>query len=122
MHRAARSMLIAAIVISAASTAHAGTLPLPAGGRTMAGPGAVTMLKTVMVPLITNFFGNDACVTVVNTGSVDVTLDTTGSGTGQAVVAPLLSTTLCQPALTAATLTCSGAQGGLCHATWRMDR
>lgn len=124
MRLAAKSLLAAAMILSAGSPALAVTpLALGAGGRTVAGPGTVTMPKGApAMTVMSNYFAIDSCVTVVNAGPVDLTVDTTGTGTGQAIVPALQSTSLCQAALTTVTLTCSGAQLGLCHGIWRVDR
>ena len=91
------------------------------GGRTIAGPGLVVVPKTMVATLISNYFGNDACVTVVNVSGPDLTLDT-NAGAGSLVVAAHESASLCQAALTTATVTCSGSQSGDCRALWRVDR
>ena len=118
-----KAMLATAMAVSVGSTALAATAPmLGADGRTIAGPGNVVVPKTTMATLMSNYFGNDACVTVINLGPTDFTLDTAGTGTGSIVVAARESASLCQAALTTVTLTCSGAQAGDCRAAWRVDR
>src|SRR5262249_47524711 len=105
------------------SPALAASVPaLGAGGRTVAGPGLVRIPKTMFSDVMKNYFGNDACVTVVNLGNTDVQIDTAGTGPSTAVVTGHQSMTLCQPALTGVTLTCSGTQAGDCLAMWRVDR
>ena len=119
-----KAMTTAAIAILAlGSPALAATVPaLGVGGRTIAGPGLVRVPKTTMATVMSNYFGNDACVTVVNLGATDLTIDTAGTGPSSTVVAAHQSTALCQAALTGVTLTCSGAQSGDCLAMWRVDR
>ena len=123
MRYATKAMLAAALTLSLGSPALAAApVALAAGGRTIAGPGNVIVAKTTMATLMSNYFGNDACVTVVNTGATDFTLGTAGAGTNSIDVPAHQSAALCQPAMTGATLTCSGAQSGDCKAVWRVDR
>jgi hypothetical protein len=124
MRLAAKTMMAAAIAIaSLGSPALAATVPaLAAGGRTIAGPGLVKVPKTMIATVMSNYFGNDACVTVVNLGATDLTINTAGTGPSATVVAAHQSTSLCQPALTGVTLTCDGSQSADCLAAWRVDR
>jgi hypothetical protein len=117
-------MVMAAIAIcTLGSPALAVTLPaLGAGGRTIAGPGFVKIPKTTVATVMSNYFGNDACVSVVNLGATDLTVNTAGAGPSATVVAAHQSTALCQAALTGVTLTCDGAQSADCLAMWRVDR
>jgi hypothetical protein len=124
MRFATKAMIAAATTILAlGSPAFAATVPaLGAGGRTIAGPGLVKVPKTTVATVMSNYFGNDACVTVLNLGATDFTVDTAGTGPSSTIVAAHESTSLCQAALTGVTITCSGAQSADCLAMWRVDR
>jgi hypothetical protein len=116
-------MTATAIALALGAQAKAATVPaLAAGGHTIAGPGLVNVPKTTMQSVMSNYFGNDACVTVVNLGTTDLTVDTAGSGPSSTIVGAHQSSSLCQQALTGVTITCSGPQSGDCHALWRVDR
>ncbi len=117
-------LLLGAVLIGITSPALAAAprTPLSAGGRTIAGPGNITVAKTQTETLMSNFWASDACVTVVNAGAVDLTLNTIGAGQHSIVVVPLDSVALCEESLTTVTLSCTGTQAGDCRVTWRVDR
>lgn len=122
MRSTTKAALAAALTLALGSPVLAAPPLLGAGGRTIAGPGSVVVDKTAMATLMSNYFGNDACVTVVNMGATDFTLGTVGGGSSSVVVPAHQSAALCQGALTTVTLTCDGAQSGACKAVWRVDR
>jgi hypothetical protein len=110
------------MTLSLGSSALAAGLALSAGGRTIAGPGIVNVAKTTSATVMSNYFGNDACVTVLNMGTTDFSLETTGGGVTAVVVAAHQSAALCQGALTSFAINCNGTQSAACHAMWRVDR
>jgi len=94
---------------------------LTAGGRTIAGPGSLSLALNATDTIYTDGSGNtDLCGTVVNTGKESpVRLSLTGGGTVSIDVAAGHSGSLCRNSVTSATVLCLGPSS--CAAQWRLD-
>lgn len=97
-------------------------LGLSAGGRTIAGPGAVQLamggpaLRVHEDPTI----NRDVCVTLVNTGSSQLTLSLTGDTTPSTTVEAGVSKALCVANVHFVDVSCTGVNA--CSAQWRVDQ
>jgi len=121
--RVTHCLLAAAILLAPAapSLAAGKGLNLAAGGRTIAGPGAVSiaMGDTVRVhedPTV----NRDVCVTLVNAGSAQLTLTLTGDTTPTTTVNPGVSKALCVANVHYVDVSCTGVNS--CSAQWRVDQ
>ncbi len=91
---------------------------LTAGGRTLAGPGAINLAVNATATVFSN--GNrNACATVANVGKSAVTLATVGGSTSTIDVPAGATGTLCKAAMTTVNLTCIGTDA--CTSQWRVD-
>src|SRR5262245_24492053 len=114
--------LIVGVLALGASSARAGSkfLTLAPGGRTVAGPGSVSLAVQAAVTVFNDPVGNnDRCATVVNTGKSTVQLTLTSGGTQSINVDGATSGSLCRGSLQTVTLTCTGTTS--CTAQWRVD-
>jgi hypothetical protein len=121
--KTAVAVLGMAAALAWAGPALAGGKPggLLAGGRTIGGPGDSTLAASATETIAANIQQKDACATVTNTGSADVVVTLTGSGT-QATTVPTRKTAVaCEGNTQTVTLHCNAVGTGACTASWRVD-
>jgi len=116
--------LVAALILGMAGPAVAAkSVPLTAGGRTLAGPGTTSLAGNATQTVYTHSTTNtDACGTLINgskTTSMRLTLVGPAASTATWDVVPGGSGTLCKDGLVRMDLTCLG--GDSCSAQWRVD-
>src|SRR5262245_40077537 len=112
------TLLLCTFAATALAAAPAG---LSTGGRTVAGPGSLSLALNEAETIYTDGGGNaDLCGTLLNTSkgsSARLTLN--GGGTVQIDVASGRSGALCRNSVTSATVTCLGPSS--CSVQWRLD-
>jgi hypothetical protein len=103
---------------TAAQAAKGGSLA--AGGNTIAGPGTTDLAAEAQETVFTDADAEvDICVTVVNTGKSEVTLDITGDTTPETVVPSGSTRAICVKNVSVVNLVCTG--GSSCSTQWRVD-
>lgn len=104
----------------AAPAAAASKASLTAGGRTVAGPGTLSLGLGAEQRIFAQSGGTSSvCVTVVNTGKSQLTLTITGATTPSTDVATGATQALCAEDVQFVDLVCSGTAN--CNAQWRVD-
>ena len=118
-----KGIALAAILMLAWATPAlaAKSVPLAAGGRTLAGPGTASLALNATATVYTDGAGSaDACATVVVSGSAAVRLSMVAGSTSTIDVPVGASGALCKNNLERADLTCLGGTNS-CSAQWRVD-
>jgi hypothetical protein len=104
----------------AAPAAAASKASLTAGGRTVAGPGALSLGLGAQERVFAQSGGTSSvCVTVINTGKSQLTLTITGATTPSTDLAAGATKALCGEDVQFVDLVCSGTAN--CSAQWRVD-
>lgn len=118
-----RWILLAAFVLGLASAASAAgkAANLTTGGRTIAGPGAVALspggsTTIFSVPVASP---QDVCVTVANTGRLNVGVGVSGASDPSLDVAPGATLSACDDDVTLISIFCMQERD--CAAQWRVD-
>ena len=93
---------------------------LAPGGRTVAGPGTVSLDPAAQERVFSDSAGtSDVCITLVNSGKSQLTVAITGATTPSTDVAAGGSRALCAEDVQFVDLSCSGTTP--CNAQWRVD-
>jgi hypothetical protein len=117
VHVLASAALLLGLSAPAAAASKASLVP---GGRTVAGPGAVSLAPAVQERVFTDSTGaSNVCVTVVNGGKSQLTLTITGATSPSADVAGGATRALCAEDVQFVDLACTGPNS--CSAQWRVD-
>jgi hypothetical protein len=118
-----RWILLAALTLGLAGSASAaGKAPnLAVGGRTLAGPGAVALTPGGSVTVFAAPAADpaDVCITVANTGKLDVGVNVSGANAPSLTVAPGSTQATCDEDVTAVSIFCMQERD--CAAQWRVD-
>ena len=122
MKAATAVLAMAATLASAGPALAAGKASLAPGGRTIGGPGDSVLAASATETIAANVQQKDACATVVNTGSAEVVVTLTGSGTQATTVPPKKTATACEGSVQTVTLHCNAVGTGTCTASWRLDQ
>ena len=121
--RVTRFLVAAALLLAPAGPvlAAAKGLNLTAGGRTIGGPGAVSLAMGGSLRLHEDPTVNrDVCITLVNTGSSQLTLALTGDTTPSMTVEAGASRSLCVANVHFVDVSCTGVNA--CSGQWRVDQ
>jgi len=95
---------------------------LAPGGLTIGGPGDSALAASATETIAASVQQKDACATVINTGSADVVVTLTGSGTQITTVPTRKTAVACAGSVQTVTLHCNAVGTGTCTASWRVDR
>jgi hypothetical protein len=94
---------------------------LAAGGRTVAGPGSLQLAMGAQERVHEDpTMNRDVCVTLVNTGSSQLTLTLTGDTTPSTTVNQGVTKALCVANVHFVDVSCTGTNA--CNAQWRVDQ
>ena len=116
------AVLGATLSMGVAATALAGApASLPAGGRTVGGPGVATIAASVTETVLSGGQAFDGCATVTNTGTAAVDLVLTGGGSATVNVPSRKTATLCRGSMQTTGITCLAVGTGTCSVSWRVD-
>jgi hypothetical protein len=117
----ARLLTSAALVLGLSGPAVAASkASLAPGGRTVAGPGAVSLAPAAQERVFTDAAAtSNVCVTLVNGGKSQLTLTITGATTPSADVAGGGTRALCAEDVQFVDVICSGPNS--CSGQWRVD-
>ena len=113
---------MAAVLGWAGPALAAGKVNLAPGGRTIGGPGDSSLAASATETIAANVQQRDACATVANTGSAEVVVTLTGSGTQASTVPPRKTAIACESSVQTVTLHCNAVGTGTCTASWRLDQ
>ena len=117
-----RRILVVALALGLAGAASAGSKSptLSPGGRTLSGPGAVSVDAGGSQNVFSYSGGRGVCVTAANTGSLTVSVNVTGDTSPTLNVVAGTTESVCADGVTAIAVACDQVKG-TCSAQWRVD-